>query len=105
MGNALHPNERTLIYMLRKILVALGKTIVSLILIALLAIFVTSVSPVYDFSEAKPFSGPDIFNPYRGGGIRHMLETSQFSYAYARKGHPERRPKPMKPTGNSDMTS
>ena len=61
------PNERTLIYMLRKILVALGKTIVSLILIALLAIFVTSVSPVYDFSEAKPFSGPDIFNPYRGG--------------------------------------
>lgn len=54
--------------MLRKILVALGKTIVSLILIALLAIFVTSVSPVYDFSEAKPFSGPDIFNPYRGGG-------------------------------------
>ena len=68
MGNALHPNERTLIYMLRKILVALGKTIVSLILIALLAIFVTSVSPVYDFSEAKPFSGPDIFNPYRGGG-------------------------------------
>ena len=90
MGNALHPNERTLIYMLRKISVALGKTIVSLILIALLAIFVTSVSPVYDFSEAKPFSGPDIFNPYRGGGIRHMLETSQFSYAYARKGHPER---------------
>lgn len=56
-----------MIYMLRKISVALGKTIVSLILIALLAIFVTSVSPVYDFSEAKPFSGPDIFNPYRGG--------------------------------------
>ena len=76
--------------MRRKIFVTLGKTIVTLILIALLAIFVTSVSPVYDFSEAKPFSGPDIFNPYRGGEIRHMLETSQFSYAYARKGHPER---------------
>ena len=56
-----------MIYMLRKILVALGKTIVSLILIALLAIIFTRVSPVYDFSEAKPFSGPDIFNPYRGG--------------------------------------
>ena len=56
MGNALHPNERTLIYMLRKISVALGKTIVSLILIALLAIFVTSVSPVYDFSEAISMS-------------------------------------------------
>lgn len=68
MGNALHPNERILISMRRKIFVTLGKTIVTLILIALLAIFVTSVSPVYDFSEAKPFSGPDIFNPYRGGG-------------------------------------
>lgn len=32
--------------------------------IALFAIVATSVSPVYDFSEAKPFSGPDIFNPY-----------------------------------------
>ena len=90
MGNALHLNEQILISMRRKIFVTLGKTIVTLILIALPAIFVTSVSPVYDFSEAKPFSGPDIFNPYRGGGIRHMLETSQFSYAYARKGHPER---------------
>lgn len=33
-------------------------------LIALFAVFATSVSPVYDFGEAKPFSGPDIFNPY-----------------------------------------
>lgn len=30
------------------------------------AIFATSVSPIYDFSEAKPFSGSDIFNPYKG---------------------------------------
>ena len=78
MGNALHPNERTLIYMLRKILVALGKTIVSLILIALLAIFVTSVSPVYDFSEAKPFSGPAIFNPYRGGNPTYAGNEPNF---------------------------
>ena len=54
--------------MLRKILAALGKTVVALILIALLAVFVTSVSPIYDFSEPKPFSGPDIFNPYKRGG-------------------------------------
>lgn len=32
--------------------------------IALFAIVATSVSPVYNFSEARPFSGPDIFNPY-----------------------------------------
>ena len=48
MKKALRPNERTLI--------------------ALLAVFVTSVSPIYDFSEPKPFSGPDIFNPYKRAG-------------------------------------
>ena len=30
-----------------------------------LAILVTSVSPIYDFREPQPFSGPDIFDPYR----------------------------------------
>ena len=55
MKKALRPNERTLISLLRKILAALGKTVVALILIALLAVFVTSVSPIYDFSEPKPF--------------------------------------------------
>lgn len=54
MKKALRPNERTLISLLRKILAALGKTVVALILIALLAVFVTSVSPIYDFSEPKP---------------------------------------------------
>lgn len=68
MKKALRPNERTLISLLRKILAALGKTVVALILIALLAVFVTSVSPIYDFSEPKPFSGPDIFNPYKRAG-------------------------------------
>ena len=68
MGNALHPNERTLdFYLLRKDLGRIGQNHRYSYRIALLAIFVTSVSPVYDFSEAKPFSGPDIFNPYRGG--------------------------------------
>ncbi len=54
--------------MLRKIFIVLGKTIVALVLIALLAVFATSVSPIYDFSAPKPFSGPDIFNPYERGG-------------------------------------
>ncbi len=53
--------------MIRKISVALLKIIVSPILIVLLAIFAASVSPIYDFGEAKPFSGPDIFNPYENG--------------------------------------
>ena len=65
MKKALRPNERTLISLLRKILAALGKTVVALILIALLAVFVTSVSPIYDFSEPKPFSGP-VSRPEKG---------------------------------------
>lgn len=50
--------------MLRKISVALLKTIAAIVLTALLAVFATSVSPIYDFSQPRPFSGPDIFNPY-----------------------------------------
>ena len=41
------------------------KSLLSLILIALIAIFATSVTPIYQFREAEPFKGPDIFNPYR----------------------------------------
>lgn len=51
--------------MLRKTAKILLKTLIALVLIAVLAVFATSVSPVYDFGEAKPFSGPDIFNPYQ----------------------------------------
>lgn len=92
MKKALRPNERTLISLLRKILAALGKTVVALILIALLAVFVTSVSPIYDFSEPKPFSGPDIFNPYKRAGeeLGILLEKGQLPHAYACEGHPER---------------
>lgn len=48
----------------RKTANILLKTVIGLVLIALFAIFATSISPVYNFEEAKPFSGPDIFNPY-----------------------------------------
>lgn len=48
----------------RKTVNVLLKTVIGLLLTALFAIFATSISPVYNFDEAKPFSGPDIFNPY-----------------------------------------
>ncbi|MCF2594093.1 hypothetical protein I6E11_09920 [Bacteroides caecigallinarum] len=48
----------------RKAGVLLLKLIGVVFFIALFAIVATSVSPVYNFSEARPFSGPDIFNPY-----------------------------------------
>lgn len=53
------------ILLLRKIAIVSGKTLAALVWVALLAVIATSVSPIYDFSEPKPFSGPDIFNPYQ----------------------------------------
>lgn len=36
-----------------------------IVLFALFAVLVTSLSPIYRFAPARPFSGPDIFDPYR----------------------------------------
>ena len=52
-------------HILKKIFIILIKTVASVVMIALMAIFATSVSPVYIFDGPQPFSGPDIFNPYR----------------------------------------
>lgn len=53
---------------MKKFFVASGKclSVFLLSLVAVLALF--SVSPVYDFSVPRPFSGPDIFNPYAALG-------------------------------------
>ncbi len=42
-----------------------SKVIASIIIVVVMAITATSVSAVYDFRAPTPFSGPDIFNPYR----------------------------------------
>lgn len=41
------------------------KGIGALLLVLLLAVIATEFSPIYDFRAPEPFSGPDIFNPYR----------------------------------------
>ena len=51
-------------HLLRKISAIALKTVISIILIAILAVIVTSVSPIYRFKAPEPFSGPDVFNPY-----------------------------------------
>ena len=48
-----------------RLLRGLLKVLVSVLFLLLLAVLVTGISPVYDFREPAPFSGPDIFNPYR----------------------------------------
>lgn len=52
-------------HLLRKISAITLKTVISILLIAVLAVIVTSVSPIYRFKAPEPFSGPDVFNPYR----------------------------------------
>ena len=49
---------------LSRVVHILLKVVCAVLLLLLLAILATSVSPVYEFREPKAFSGPDIFNPY-----------------------------------------
>ena len=42
-----------------------AKCVGGLLIVTLLAVVVTSISPIYNFGEPKPFSGNDIYNPYR----------------------------------------
>lgn len=49
---------------MRRLLHILYKLVASVGLLTLMAIWVTSVSPIYSFRKPQPFSGPDIYNPY-----------------------------------------
>lgn len=63
---------------MKKFFVVSGKilSVLLLSLVAVLALF--SVSPVYDFSAPRPFSGPDIFNPYAGLGRDKTWKRANF---------------------------
>ena len=49
---------------MRKFLHILYTAAASVVLLLLLAVWVTGISPIYNFRAPRPFSGPDIFNPY-----------------------------------------
>jgi len=51
---------------MKKTLLVIAKVLALIPVIAVAAIFATSVSPIYRFEKPAPFSGPDIFNPYQG---------------------------------------
>ena len=61
-------------YILKKIV----KILLSIVLFALLAVTVTGVSYVHDFREPQPFSGPDIFNPYRNLDTTNCWKRANF---------------------------
>lgn len=43
----------------------IGKSVATLLLMMVCIVLATSLSPIYDFADPKPFSSDDIFNPYR----------------------------------------
>lgn len=49
---------------MRKLLSIIGKVLATLLLMVVLLAIVTDFSPIYNFRAPRPFSGPDIFNPY-----------------------------------------
>ena len=54
------------------------KIVYSVLVLLFLAVLVTSVSPIYDFREPRPFSGPDIFNPYRNLDTANCWKRANF---------------------------
>lgn len=53
-------------------------SLVTLLWVIIVASLVTSISPIYDFAPAKPFQGPDIFNPYRDIDSTHRWLRANF---------------------------
>ena len=49
---------------MRKLLSIIGKILGTVLLLFVLLVLVTEFSPIYHFRTPRPFSGPDIFNPY-----------------------------------------
>ena len=68
-----------------KVIRFLFKVVSSLLLIVLLAILITAVSPIYNFSDPAPFEGPDIFNPYRAlDSVRPAVTTDSVAVSWKR---------------------
>ena len=62
----------------KKIARYLAKGIGAVVLVAIALIALSSVSPIYTFREAKPFAGPDIYNPYRNIDPAHCWKRANF---------------------------
>lgn len=63
---------------LKKIWPVTKKAIYAILLIAAMVVVATSGSYIYNFAEPKPFSGPDIFNPYRDIDTAHCWKKANF---------------------------
>lgn len=48
----------------KKSLLILKRSVAAILLFILILIIITSISPIYDFQDPKPFQGENIYNPY-----------------------------------------
>lgn len=56
----------------------IGKSIATLLLMALCLVVATSITPIYNFAAPQPFSGNDIFNPYRNFDSTTVWQRANF---------------------------
>ena len=56
----------------------LMRVVATIVLVATLAVVVTSVSPIYNFAKLCPFFGPDIYNPYANIDSAYMWRRANF---------------------------
>ena len=49
---------------MKKLLIISGRSAATLLLFALFLVSASSITPIYRFAAPRPFSGPDIFDPY-----------------------------------------
>lgn len=62
----------------RKIIIIISKTVACIFALAILAAAATSFSPVYHFRASAPFTGPDIYDPYRNIDSVHCWKRANF---------------------------
>ena len=63
---------------MKKILLIPVRLVAAFFFLLAIIFCVFSVSPIYDFAEPEPFSGPDIYNPYAGISGRPEWKRANF---------------------------
>ncbi len=62
----------------RGVAIWIVRALATCLLVATLAILATSLSPIYNFPEPRPFSGPDIYNPYADIDTTELWRRANF---------------------------
>lgn len=63
---------------IKKVIIVASKFFGALLLIILMLSIITSVSPIYNFQEPKPFSGESIYNPYQNVDTTFKWKRANF---------------------------